>query len=683
MNLKIVKTIFQKELLDTLRDRRTLFAMIGIPIILYPALFLVGTQVAVVQMGKIEQEISTVAVTGLNTAALMDLLSADEFIDVIDSEEPSVALSDGSLDAIVRIEADPDEALNAEGSVPVNIEFDFTEPSSRKAASRVEEVFAVEAERLLSNRIIAHDLPATFAIPFDVEQNNVAPPAKTTGFILGMTLPILMVVMLGVGAFYPAVDLTAGEKERGTFETLLSTPTSKLEIVAGKFLAVFTLSIITGFLNLASIVATLAFQFSQFVDQAGEELQEMDLLSLSPASMFAIVAILVPLAFFISAVMMTVALFAKSFKDAQNIVTPFFLAIILPATIGVIPEIKLSATTQFIPIGNVTLLFRDLMKGTATVESVFIVFLCTSIYALLSLVIATWMFQREEVILSEEKGVPFSFRRSSFIPRPIPTPGLSLVLFATVMLLLFYGGAYAQSKDIHIGLLVTQYLLIAAPVIGILWFARIDVKKSLMLFRPPPLAFAGALLLLPGWAILTMQVGVWQGKILPIPPELEEAMAGLLLRDGNELSIIVLLFIVAVSPAICEELLFRGAMLSGLRDKLPAWGTILLIGTTFGLFHLSVYRVVPTGLSGLLLAYIALRSGSIFPAMFAHFLLNASLILLQTNTLPQGMITYLEGLSLEEHGFPITLLLGGVISLAVGIAVVELGARRSVTLARS
>ena len=90
------------------------------------------------------------------------------------------------------------------------------------------------------------------------------------------------------------------------------------------------------------------------------------------------VVVLIPLAFFISASMMTVAVFARSFKDAQNYVTPFFIIIILPACVASIPEIELSATTQLIPIANVALLFRDLLMGTVALNMVFVVFLSTA-----------------------------------------------------------------------------------------------------------------------------------------------------------------------------------------------------------------------------------------------------------------------------------------------------------------
>ncbi len=183
-----------------------------------------------------------------------------------------------------------------------------------------------------------------------------------------MILPLIMVLMIAVGAFYPAVDLTAGEKERGTFETLLSTPTSKIEIVAGKFLTVFALAMTTGILNLASMAATFILLASQIQPLLGGQINFE--VHLPFQAFFIILFVMVPLAFFISAVMMSVAVMTRSFKEAQNYVTPVFMAIMLPGVFAGMPGAELTAANQFIPIYNVVLLFKDLMTGEAGFNAV-------------------------------------------------------------------------------------------------------------------------------------------------------------------------------------------------------------------------------------------------------------------------------------------------------------------------
>ena len=671
MKARIVRTIFFKELLDTFRDRRTLIAMVGVPVVLYPALFILATQATLIQQSRMEKTRAKVAVTGEDASRIVGWLEAEEKIEVTPSDDPLADLDAGKLDAVVTVPAGVAEALETGGTAEIEIAYDAAEVVSRKASDRIEEVMRKARDALIQDRVDRQGLVATFATPLKLTWENVAPPSKTAGSILGTILPLLMVVMLGVGAFYPAVDLTAGEKERGTFETLLSTPTSKMEIVFGKFFAVFTLSMLTGLLNLASMIATLLFQLTQIMNAAEGSDFALDITDIPPQTFAAILLVLIPLSLFISAMMMTVALLAHSFKEAQNYVTPFFMALIVPASIVAIPGVELTPGTQFIPVGNVSLLFRDLMMGKASLDAVFIVFLVTMVYALIALVIATWMFQREEVILSEESGIPLTFNRDRIEPREVPSLGTSLGIFAVVMLLIFYGATYAQTRHLHVGLVLTQYALILAPVLLAVWYVKADLKATLNL-RPARWGAAlGTLLMAPAWVVISIQLGVYHNRVLPAPPEMLELAEKLFAVSDLPGGVWTLLFIVAVSPAICEEVLFRGLLLSGFRQRLPQWVAILAVGVLFGFFHLSIYRLIPTGLTGIFFTYLVLRSGSIYLAMFAHVVLNGLSILIETGNFPVVVMEYLENANIEGSGLPLWVGGAALVVFAAGVLLLE------------
>ncbi len=671
MNARVVRTIFFKELLDTFRDRRTLIAMVGVPVVLYPALFILATQATILQQSRMEKTRVKVAVTGEDTSQIVGWLEAEEKIEVTLADEPLADLEAGRLDAVVTVPAGLAETLASGGTAEIEIAYDAAEVVSREASDRLEEVLHKARDALIQERIENEGLVETFAKPLKLKWEDVAPPSKATGSILGTILPLLMVVMLGVGAFYPAVDLTAGEKERGTFETLLSTPTSKMEIVFGKFFAVFTLSMLTGLLNLASMIVTLLFQLRQIINAAEGSDFALDITDIPPQTFAAILLVLIPLSLFISAMMMTVALLARSFKEAQNYVTPFFIALIIPASIVAIPGVKLTPGTQFIPVGNVSLLFRDLMMGKATLDGVFVVFLTTTVYALIALVIATWMFQREEVILSEESGIPLTFNRDRIEARELPSLGTSLGIFAVVMLLIFYAGTYAQSRHLHLGLLLTQLALILAPILLALWYVKADLKATLNLRRVRWGAAFGTLLMAPAWVAISIQLGVYHNKVLPAPPELLELAEELFAAAEVPGGVWTLLLIVAVSPAICEEVLFRGVLLSGFRQRLPQWAAILAVGILFGFFHLSVYRLVPAGLTGIFFTYLVLRSGSIYLAMFAHVMLNGLSILIETGNFPASVMEYLESANIDESGLPLWLVGTALVVFAAGVLLLE------------
>ena len=695
MNFRTVNTIVRKELLETLRDKRTLIAMIGIPVILYPALIILFGQVALVMESKIEKKESKVAVIteqievnedksgliGIEQAAepVADWIAKIEKVQIVETEDPNGQLSVGKLDAVVVVPPGLEKILARNDTARIILRYDQTEEDSRKARERLRDGLRNESTRLLEERLEAKGLEEEFARPLNITDQNVAPAEKTTGSILGRFLPMILIIMLGVGAFYPAIDLTAGEKERGTFETLLSTPTSKMEVVCGKFLTVLCISLFTAFLNLASMVVSVLFMLSEVTGgtEKGPEGLNLSLAQLSGGNIAMIFFILIPLAFFICAVMMSIALFARSFKEAQNYVSPFYIAIMLPGMLAGMPGMELTPSSMFIPIANVALLVKDLLIGKCAVEMIFGVFLSTSVYALLGLVVATWLFQREDVVLSEEKGFSLTLRRSEFMPRTYPTIGLSLVLFTFMLLLLFYLGSYVQERNIIGGLFITEWGILLLPTILILWFVRVDLKASLSLKKPTWPSMLGVVLMAGGMFILVLQIFVWQNQVIPIPESFSEKLNKLFEAQQDSLqNLWFLLLAFAVSPAICEEVLFRGAILAGVQSRMSKAGTVISVGILFGLFHLSVYRVLPTALLGMVITYVVIRSGSIFTGMLFHFLHNSATLLIESKHLPQQIQQYIQNINLEQKGFPVEVLLLGLLGLTAGIVIMEITNKR-------
>lgn len=664
MRLATVLVIFRKELIDMLRDKRTLLAMIGIPVVIYPGLFILGSQAVLLQQGKVAGGVSRVAVEGPGAPLLREWLSEIPKVALYECQEPRLDLNTGKIHALVIAEEDIQSVLDRGGTARIRILYDAAEGDSLEAEHRIAEGLDTKYEDLLDKRLGDLGIQKEYARPIDVVRKNVATPAKSTGSILGMMMPLIMIVMLGIGALVPAVDLTAGEKERGTFETLLSTPTSSLEILAGKFLTVFCLALLTGALNLISMILALAIQLSQMEQTLGEFS-----ISLPLRSVIIIALALAPLAFFISAAMMSIATLARSFREAQNLLAPFLLLLLFPAALAAVPGISLSVATQFIPIVNVALLFKDLMTDEVGIQPVFMVLASTTLYAILALLLAARLFQREEVVLSHDRGIPLTLRRSQFMPRRDPTPGTALLLFTLCLLLLYYAGAYLQSKSMLAGLAITQWGLFLLPTVAVLWFLRVDLKCALSLRAPSAGSLLGSVIAASGWVVLSLQVSVWQQHVLPFPEELAKEMSRML--GLAETPVPVLLLILAVSPAICEEALFRGAILSGLRRHLPSWLLLLTVGFLFGLAHLSIHRLLVTGLSGVVLAFIVLRAGSLFPGIAAHFVVNASSILIETNHIPRRLDGIITKAVREEHGFPLLTLAAAAALFVVGLAIIR------------
>jgi sodium transport system permease protein len=286
------------------------------------------------------------------------------------------------------------------------------------------------------------------------------------------------------------------------------------------------------------------------------------------------------------------------------------------------------------------------------------------------------MFQREDVVLAHEGVSPITFDRKSLAPSDRPSPSTALAIFAIVMLLIFYAGSALQGWRMHEGIVLTQFALILAPVLFGLWWSKVNLRTALNLHVPTPGSLAGSALVGTGWVVISIQLGVYLQRVFETPGELEEVARKLFDLGNLPGGVWTLIAIVALSPAICEEALFRGALLSSLKDKLPAWATVAVIGVMFGLFHLSVYKVVPTALSGAVFAYLVLRSGSIVCSAIAHFLLNGLAILLETGNLPEAATSRVATMDIEKNGLPLSWVAAGVLVFAAGIALVEWDARR-------
>lgn len=665
MNPRTILVIFRKELIDMLRDKRTLVAMLGLPLVLYPALFVIGSQVAMTQITDVATSPSEIVVNAPEGSLFRSWFEHNRQIRLRDSNNPDQDLLLGQIDAIVEFKSGVEESTQDLNAVQAKIRYDETEFKSIEAAKRIESILEKEAENILIRRLDALGLPAELAHPVEVHRENVAPPSKAPGAILGSLMPLIMIVMLGIGAFYPAIDLTAGEKERGTFETLLSTPASSVEILGGKFLTVFSVSMLTGLTNLGSMVATFAFQLIQLEEEIGPYHVKLPV-----GAVALILGALVPLALFISAVMMSIAVLARSFREAQSLLTPFLILLLFPAGLAAVPGTQLSAATIWVPIANFGLLMKGLMTEHATWREFMVVVVSTTGCAAVALWIAVRVFQREEVVLAGDRGIPLTLRRSQFLPRPAPTPGMALTLYALCMVLFFYLGAFLQSSFGLAGVAISQFTVFLLPTVLALWFLRIDLRNALSLRAPGAAATLGAILVSLGWLPLLLQLGVWQQRVFPVPPEVETEMARLL--DLENTPLLVLLAVIALTPAVCEEVLFRGALLSGLRDTLRPWALFLVVGIAFGVAHLLIHRVVLTALSGMILTYIVWQSRSIIAGAIAHFLINACSLLLETGYAPKAASDLIlrataDGASFAHACFPIWLLASAALCLATGV----------------
>ena len=395
MSLRNSLIVYRKELRDMLRDKRTIRSMVIIPMVAFPLMFLGIGYIGAQSSGEARREISPVMVEGgVHSPKVLAALRKFPGIRIVPYQnDASQEVSDKKIRAMVTIPHGFDAAIASGHPEQVSIGYYQEDEKSELAKDKLRKFFDDYRDRVTREALAARGLPASLLEPFSVKASNVAPPAKVGAAIFGGFIPYLIIIFCFTGAMYPAMDLTAGEKERGTMETILSSPVSRTDLVIGKFLMVVTASIITAVLSLLSVGASVAWGGSGMMGAAGSSLK----IAINPSAVLAVLVLLLPLAVLFAAGLLAVALLAKSYREAQTYVSPLIFIVITPAIVGTM-GIDLNWKTAFIPILNTSLVSKEIIAGTYHWGYMAAVFGMTCVYAALGLAAAVRMFNREDVL---------------------------------------------------------------------------------------------------------------------------------------------------------------------------------------------------------------------------------------------------------------------------------------------
>jgi sodium transport system permease protein len=400
MSMRNIGIVYRKELTDSLRDSRTLLSMIAVPVLVMPLLTIGMGALSVTLVSLAMREIPDVMILGGNDSphVMAELQQLNDVHIVPAKPDYAEEISDKEIRAAVEIPQGFETKLATGESSTVKIYKYEGELKSGFGADRMQRFFREMRERTIRDHLEARQLPQTLARPFDIEEKNVAPPEKVGGTLLGGIVPYFVILLCLTGAMYPAMDLTAGEKERGTIETILCSPVSRTHLVLGKFLMVLTASIATAVLSIASMAVSfgagkrmlLAFTYGA----ADEALQ----ITITGKAMVSIFFVVLPLAVFFSAALLALSLFAKSFKEAQSYITPLMIVVVLPAVAALLPGVDLNPALAVVPVLNTSLVSKEIITGTYHWDLIALIFLSSSVYAALALAIAVKLFQREDVL---------------------------------------------------------------------------------------------------------------------------------------------------------------------------------------------------------------------------------------------------------------------------------------------
>lgn len=390
--MNTIITVYKKEIKETFRDKRTLLTAIVMPALIIPLLLFGVTKLTSSLMKKEADKklkISLIGNTDSFKLALQD--TAFIFLPNLTLADGKIAIAKDSLDAI--IECTPNFTASIDNLKTSNINL-YYKSTNIMVANRLSKKLETIEKTIINNRIKKLNIPQETLTPFKITEVDIATPKEQIGKMVGGFLPYIFIIFCFLGCMYPAIDLITGEKEKGTMETLLTSPASRFKILIGKILAIATIGLSAATMTIIGLVGGLKFMPNLPPDFLATI---NDMVSLK--FMVMLFAMLIPLSLFFSGLLSALVIRAKTFKEAQSIVTPLNFLIIFPALLATIPGVVLNWQTAFVPILNIALATKEIIAGTINMTQYVVIVISLIVIALAAAALSYNQFNKEGMVL--------------------------------------------------------------------------------------------------------------------------------------------------------------------------------------------------------------------------------------------------------------------------------------------
>ncbi|MBX3427693.1 MAG: CPBP family intramembrane metalloprotease [Pirellulales bacterium] len=679
-----VKLIYLREMRDQFRDRRTLFLIAVLPLLLYPLLGMSFFQLA----QFMRNESPRVLLVGEEELAGHDWLpplvgpSGDEFAPELErfadqrgtiqllhvadfAEAPELKsrtprgsgpvaeterlhklarrlLDEGRVQAVLCFPKNLGTSLESlrqamqqrtSDNLPPLPELllmsNLANEKSRLAHQRLERVVETWRNQISQSNLAAGEIPPAATLPFSLSALDLAPPAQKRSAAWSKILPFVVFIWALTGAFYPAVDLCAGEKERGTLETLLTSPALRREIVWGKLLTVMSFSMATAVLNLASLGLTAKFVLGQFT-QMGLVAPDAPLTLPSLAVMGWLIVGLAPISALFSALCLACAALARSTKEGQYYLMPLMLVTMPLMLLPMSPGVELDLGNSLIPLTGLVLLLKAVLEGQYLEALRFAVPVAgiTLMAALLAIRWAEEQFNRESVLFRESERLELGRWLVHLVRDRGETPSAaqSVLCIAVIIVVQFFVTVAAVPPREGITFpffaqmaFISQAVCILTPAALMALLLTGNPRKTLLLDQWPRIShIAAAMLLAVALHPLSLQMVKGIQLIYPLGEEVLAQNAEIERALGNAPQWWWPYLLIALLPAVCEEIAFRGFILSGLRRIGHKWWAIGFSAVAFGAVHLFLQQKITAAVIGLAIGFLAVQSGRLWTCMAFH-----------------------------------------------------------------
>ncbi len=609
MSIKKILIVFRKELLDLFRDRRTIISSVVLPIILYPVLMIGFNALMSRQTVKLhEQEVIIYVIDNAGdeySQIAFERLEKTPKLQIFQEiDHYKVLFKEKVIQAIVTFERE--ELYDEFYYLNARITFNRVDEKSELAYNTVSRVLQDLEKELVGSRLEAINISEDILKAVEVEADNVATEQQTLGMILARFLPYFLILISISGSSVAAVDLVAGEKERGTLETILVSAASRMELVLGKFVAVISIALLTVLLNLASIF----FSFRHLVSQAAAESVAIQI---PFGSLFLILILMVPMIIFFAAVVFSFSTYARNMKESYSYTQPLMIVAMLLSLISALPAIETTLGMTLIPVINVSLMIKDIMMGDLNISFFMTTLISTCILVVLAVSFSIKLFSKEEILFRTTEDTEIIDKNKRGLR--VLSSKFATLFFILILLLFYYLGLSWQIADLESGLIKTLILLVFLPTLLIIKIGRLSFKEVLSLkFTRASNYLLILLASIPIFILVTLLSQIIN-IIYPFPEQYLENFQNLYFLEGR--TFLYSLFIIALLPGIVEEVMFRGYFIKAFREK-GIWNSIVISAILFAILHLDIFRFVPVAILGVWMGYLLVKSGSIFLPILAH-----------------------------------------------------------------
>lgn len=652
MSWQNLRILFSHELKMLARDRRTIVFAIVIPLAMMPFM-LFGTKKMMERRARQLKETTYLyAVVGREAAYVRALVQkgrelVSEAESMPDSEEDRLSgfkfqeipladagdalksgaiqfylegLSGAEADALPKesgkkvegarrsgIRSSRDELSAKQQRLPgvplIRIYFKSDQDDSMSGRSRMSSLLARVRHVERNEVMMQKGFPLDPEVIFTLETRNEASAGQVTGAWLGRLLTVFLLMFMLSGGSVVAMDIIAGEKERGSLETLLTTSATRAEIVTAKQAVILVVALVITLIQVVNIMIYMTFRViklpSDFVIDA------------SPQVIMTLLLLFIPVAALIASVLLMLSAYAKSYKEAQLYFFPVFLLCLAPAAASFLPAITLRSAIVIVPLANVSIAVREIMVGRFDWPMIAITFVVMAAAAAWTLRLSAAMLSKESLITASESDVADMTGGAALFSKRV------LRWYGVMAALMFVAAAnIPQLATFRRQLIFNEVALFLGATLLMIRVYRLDLRESLALRPVKPAVWLAILFAIPSGNIVAAGVFRLANFVIPVPNQmLEQFGKELFPADIPDWQMI---FFLALLPGICEEIAFRGPLLYGLRNRLRPAPLAIAVGLIFGMFHVALFRIIPTGFLGVILTAIALLTGSIFPGMLLH-----------------------------------------------------------------